>query len=138
MGVEGWLETHDWASYATTAAGIVRMAGYGDTGIHYDNMHPYRMGEPLDITIADLGHPLRHTHYHDAVSDDQKVVVCPVEKGDLPIDQMFAALIKMGFDGYLGGEWFYDQYGENIGVTLSAYHKDMTGLANRYYDMHLG
>ncbi len=137
VGVEVWLETHDWASYATDAAGIIRMADHGSAGIHYDNMHPYRMGEPLEVTIDELGNLVRHTHFHDAVSDGKKVVVRPVGEGDLPINQMFAALIKMGFDGYLGGECFYDQYGENVDAALAAFHKDMTGLANRY-DVHLG
>ncbi len=131
-GVEIWLETHDWASRATDAAAIVRMADHESAGINYDNMHPYRMGEPLDATIAELGTLVRHTHFHDGLADQEKVVVRPIGEGDLPIDQMFLALIQMGFDGYLSGEWFYDQYGEDPDTALAAYHKDLIDLAQRH------
>lgn len=129
--LEVWLETHDAVSRAADVAAIVREADHPAIGINYDNMHPFRAGETIETTVAHLGNFVRHTHFHDAIADAEQVVITRLDEGEMPMDLMFQELIKMGFDGYLSGEWFDNQYGDNAGDALEAYHEDMTRLAER-------
>lgn len=130
-GVELWLETHDTFSKAAPAGAAVRRADRPSLGINYDNMHPYRNGEPLETTVAALGDLVRHTHFHDSVAEPDTVVITPLDKGSLPMDDMFKVLINMGYDGYLSGEWFGQMYGEDADESLANFHRDMTTLAER-------
>ncbi len=131
-GVQLWLETHDTFSKAADAGAAARRADHPVIGINYDNMHPYRMGEDLETTVAALGTLVRHTHFHDAINSPEQVVIRRVGEGQMPTDDMFAALVKMGYDGYLSGEWFHNHYGETPEESLEAYHEDMTDLALRH------
>ncbi|MCX5661884.1 MAG: sugar phosphate isomerase/epimerase [Planctomycetota bacterium] len=130
-GVELWLETHDSFSKAADVAATVLLAGHSSVGINYDNMHPYRNGETLDETLKALGDLVRHTHFHDAVGKPEVVLIKPLNHGDLPMDAMFRALGSKGFDGYLSGEWFGTQYGQDSDSSLAAFAYDMRALAER-------
>lgn len=127
-----WLETHDTFSRAHDAAAAARFADHPLVGINYDNMHPYRMGEDLADTFAALGDLIRHSHFHDAVNSRDTVVIKPVGEGQLPIDDMFMALINAGYDGYLSGEWFHFMYGPDPDTSLERYHRDMAQLCERH------
>jgi len=130
-GVQLWLETHDTFCRAADAGAAARMADHPAVGINWDNMHPARLGEPLEATVAALGSLVRHTHFHDAINKPDTVVIRPLDQGDLPMDAMFQELIKMGFNGYLSGEWFNTMYGEDPDSSLAAFKRDMTTLAER-------
>ena len=129
--VEFWLETHDALCHATQCAAVIDAVDHPNVAITYDNIHPYRMGESLEATVAALGSHVRHCHFHDAINAADQVMVKQLDQGEMPMDQMFQALIQMGFDGYLSGEWFADQYGADPDEALAAYHHDMTELARR-------
>lgn len=131
-GVQLWLETHDTMSKAADAAAAVRAANHPAVGMNYDNMHPYRMGEDLETTLAALGTLVRHTHFHDAIGKPDVVMIKPLGKGDLPMDDMFLALKNMGFTGYLSGEWFNEMYGPTPGESLQQFHDDMHTLGERH------
>ena len=75
---------------------------------------------------------IRHTHFHDAPADPQRVIITRLGKGELPMDEMFAALVRMGYDGYISGEWFDQMYGDEPDESLANYHEDMTTLAKRH------
>lgn len=132
-GVELWLETSDLFTKAADAAAVVRAANHAAVGICYNNIHPYRHGESLRKTTAALKGLVRHTHFHDAVNSPDQVIITPAGRGEMPIHEMFQALTQMEFDGYLSGEWFHDQYGNNPDDSLEAYHRDMTSLAQRHH-----
>ncbi len=129
-GVGLWLETHDTFVRAADAAAAVSVADHPVVGINYDNMHPYRFDEPLDVTDKALNDHICHTHFHDAVKID-RVEIKPLDQGDMPMDDMFQLLLKKNYDGYLSGEWFKDQYGADSDTALAAFHRDMTELARR-------
>jgi sugar phosphate isomerase/epimerase len=131
-GVQLWLETHDTYCKAADAAAAVRHADHPALGINYDNMHPYRKGESVEETFAALGDLIRHTHFHDALNHPDQVVIKPVGEGELPIDDMFAALAKTGYAGYLSGEWFGPMYGADPDTALARYRDDMTRLADKH------
>ncbi|MEX0775753.1 MAG: sugar phosphate isomerase/epimerase family protein [Phycisphaeraceae bacterium] len=130
--VKLWLETHDTFCRAADAAAAVRMANHPFVGLNYDNMHPFRHGEPLETTFAEIGGLVQHCHFHDAMNKPDKVIITPVAKGEMPMDEMFAALVKLGYDGYVSGEWFNDQYGKTPDDSLAQFHEDMTTLAERH------
>ena len=130
-GVELWLETHDTFCKAEPAVAAVRAADHPSIGINYDNMHPYRMGEPLETTSQLLDGLIRHTHFHDAVGKPDVVQIKPVGEGDLPMDEMMELLVEQKFSGYLSGEWFNDQYGADSDEALARYHNDMSNLAKQ-------
>lgn len=129
--LELWLETHDAICRAADAVAIVRQADHPAVAINWDNMHPLRAGESLDATIAQITGLIRHTHFHDAPADPEQFIITPLDQGGMPMDDMFQALIRMGFDGYLSGEWFDDQYGPTPEEAIAQYHSDMTRLAQR-------
>ena len=129
--IQLWLETHDAMSRAVDCAQVVRTVNHPMVGINYDNMHPFRMGETLETTYAALGNLVRHTHLHDAVAARDRVVVTRLDEGNMPMDDTIRALSKMGFTGYLSGEWFDDMYAIDPDEALAAYHHDMTTLAQR-------
>jgi len=129
--VQLWLETHDTFCKAAPAAAAVRFADHRNVGINWDNMHPYRLGETLPETVGALGNLVRHTHWHDAVNARDKVIITPLDKGELPMDEMMQALAKMGYNAYLSGEWFNTMYGETPEESLSTFYEDMQTLCKR-------
>ncbi len=129
--VQIWLETHDTMSRASLAAQAVRRANRINAGINYDNLHPYRTGESLQDTFTALSGLIRHCHFHDALNSAEQVVITPFGKGQMPMEDMLRALAAAGYDGYLSGEWFHDQYGEDPNEALDRYHRDVTTLAER-------
>ncbi len=130
--VQLWLETHDRMSKATLAAPAVRMANHPNVGLNYDNMHPYRQGEPLETTLAQVDGLVRHTHFHDAINAPDKVIVTPFGKGQMPLDEMFTGLLDMGYDGYISGEWFRDMYGAQPDDALERFYEDVATLAEKH------
>jgi len=130
-GVALCLETHDTVCKAADARIILDAAEHGNVYFNYDNMHPFRLGESLDASFAALGDRIRHTHFHDSLNAADKVEIKRLGEGELPMDDMFARLKATGYEGYLSGEWFGEQYGSDPDEALRAYHADMTELANR-------
>jgi sugar phosphate isomerase/epimerase len=131
-GVQLWLETHDTFCRAADAAEAVRQADHPAIGINYDNMHPYRKGEGVPQTFAELADLIRHTHFHDAVNHPEQVVIKPLGEGQLPMDEMFLGLVNAGYNGYLSGEWFGTMYGEDPDTSLQRFKRDIETLADRH------
>lgn len=132
IGIQLWVETHDSFSLGASAAGAVRRANHPAVGVLYDNLHPYRRGEPVDATIATIAGMVRHVHFHDGLNLPDKVVIRPFGKGELPLDEMFRGLLNTGYDGFVCGEWFHGMYGEDRMEALTNYFNDMTGLAAQH------
>lgn len=132
-GVEIWLEAHDTLVRGVDAAAAVRAANHPAVGIVWDNMHPYRMHEPLDVTFSAIGTMIRHTHMHDADADDTLHVatIKPLDQGAMPMDDMLRRLARTGYDGYLGGEWFDTIYGPTPDASLASFRQQMDQLTAR-------
>lgn len=130
--IDIWVETHDVVSKAADAASLVRQVEHEKVGLLYNTLHPYRMGEKVAESFEAMGSLIRHVHFHDGLNDPTKVVVKPMGHGQLPIDDMFIALLRTGYDRYLCGEWFHDQYGHTIDESLERYLKDIHQLASRH------
>ena len=132
-GVEVWLETHDTLHRGVDSAAAVRAANHPAVGIVYDNMHPYRMHEPVDVTFKAIGDLIRHTHMHDADADDRLhfATLKPLDQGAMPMDEMIRKLAQSGYDGYLGGEWFDVVYGPTPDASLASFREQMERLTTR-------
>jgi len=127
-----WIETHDAIARAADAASFARQAEHESVGLLYNTLHPYRMGESVADTFEALGSMIEHVRFIDGEKDPDKVVVTPIGRGQLPLDEIFIALLRTGYDGYLCGEWFYDQYGHSADESLTRYHSELTAFTLRH------
>lgn len=132
FNVELWLETHDTASRGADAAAILDQADHSALGVVYDNLHPFRRGESVEATFAAIGPRVRHVHLHDGLNDPDRVVIRPIGQGQLPMEEIMARLARMGYEGFVSGEWFNDQYGEDPFEALTAYRREVRDLAEQH------
>jgi sugar phosphate isomerase/epimerase len=132
QGVELWLETHDTMSRGVDAATVVRQVNHHGLGLCWDTLNPVRVGEDLETTVAAITGLVRHVHFHDGLADRDRLVITRMGDGDVLIDEAFAALVKMGYDGYLSGEWFHDQYGEKPDDGIVFYQEEVVGLGRKF------
>ena len=126
------LETHDTVSLGADAAEAVRLATHPAIAINYDNLHPYRDGESIERTFSAIGEFVRHCHLHDALNREDQVIIRPFGEGELPMDDMAAALFATGYDGFISGEWFHQQYGPTPDESLERYRADVAALCSRH------
>jgi sugar phosphate isomerase/epimerase len=124
-GVKLWLETHDSISKGVYAGRIVRLVDHPALAINWDNMHPYRNGEPLATTWQAIAPYIQHTHFHDALADPGAPVITPFGQGQLPIQAMFNLLRQANYSGYFSGEWFDTQMGADADASLEAHKQGL-------------
>ncbi len=127
-GVDIWLETHDTFSRGADCVAAVRMVDHQSIGIVYDNLHPVRMGESVAETFAAIGPLIRYVHLHDGLNRPDVVFVTPLGKGEMPVTESFEALVTSGYNGYICGEWFHNQYGDDRAEALDLYREDIWSL----------
>lgn len=132
LGVHIWIETHDMVAHGVNCLKLIRHADYENVGVVYDNLHPYRLGEKVDTTLSTIGSLIRMVHFHDGLNKADKVIVTPMHKGQLPVNDMFAALVNMGYDGWFSGQWFHQQYGHDEDESLHQYKQDMLKMYGRF------
>ncbi len=121
LGVELWLETHDTVSRAELCARVVRSADHPSVWVNYDVMHPARLGEPLEATFDHLDGLVRHAHWHDARLDPKNVAITRFGEGEMPLAPIIDWLRGQAFTGYLSGEWFEQQLGQDSDESLAHY-----------------
>lgn len=131
-GVELWLETHDTMSRVHDAAKLVKLADHRALGLVYDNLHPFRNNEAVADTFRNLQGLIRHVHFHDGINSPEIVVVRRMREGDMPVDDMFRSLVRAGYNGYVCGEWFHDQYGGEEDESIEAYQAELRDLAVKH------
>lgn len=74
----------------------------------WDMHHPYRfMGESPATTVNNLGTYIKHVHVKDSVIENGKVVYKMMGTGDMPLSDMFDALLSIDYLGYVSLEWVY-------------------------------
>jgi len=124
-GVRLWLETHDSMSLGVHAGAVVERLDHPSVAINWDNMHPYRNGEPLETTWDAIAPYVEHTHFHDAVARPGTPVITPFYEGGLPVDRMYAHLMEANYEGFFSGEWFGDQMGPTPDEALRRYKEGL-------------
>jgi sugar phosphate isomerase/epimerase len=103
------LETHDPAwSHSAHAVALVEAAGEPSAGILYDVLHPCRMGETVDQTLATLKGHIKLVHLKDGhrpEADLEGWPLCALGEGDVPLIEILARLHAQGYDGWYTFEW---------------------------------
>ncbi len=75
-------------------------------GALWDMHHPYRyMNESASVTTSNLGDFIRFVHVKDSAVENGKLVYKLMGEGDMPLHEMFSALQKIGYTGYISLEW---------------------------------
>lgn len=108
-GIRVLLETHDpdWSRSANAVA-LLEAAAEPTVGILYDVLHPCRMGEDAEQTVATLGHYVELVHLKDGqrpVDGSPTWPLCPLGEGDVPLATIIAALRTHSYDGWYTFEW---------------------------------
>ena len=90
----------------------------------WDMHHPYRYAnENPDETVENLGAYIKYCHVKDSVMVDGKAEYKLMGEGDMPLSEMFEALGKIGYEGYVSLEWV-KRWAKNIfsaGVVFPQY-----------------
>lgn len=122
------LETHDGLSLGEHIGQVLRAVDHPKLGVLYDPLHPFRKGESPAQTFAGMGDRIFHCHMHDGSADPEQVIIRPVGEGDLPLTDIVQRLQIAGYDGYLAGEWFFEEYGIDTRESLERYLDDLQKL----------
>ena len=96
------------SEYADTArlARVLDAVGMESVGALWDLHHPYRLnGEDPATSVANLGRHLRYCQVKDSVRVGDRFEYRMMGEGDLPLTDMFDALLAAGYDGYMTFEW---------------------------------
>ena len=90
----------------------------------WDMHHPYRYAnENPDETVENFGAYIKYCHVKDSVMVDGKAEYKLMGEGDMPLSEMFEALGKIGYEGYVSLEWV-KRWAKNIfsaGVVFPQY-----------------
>lgn len=130
-GVGLWLETHDTLCKAADAVAAIRLAAHPSVALNFDMLHAFRMGEPLETSLACARGLVRHTHFHDAVTGPGVLDIVPFGCGNTPLDAMLKGLDDLGYDGYVSGEFFAGNYGPDPERAIEAFRDDIVTLMAR-------
>ncbi len=78
-------------------------------GALWDMYSPYFIcDEQPETTITNLGAYIQHVRIKDAHKTDNGAEYCLIGEGELPIDEMMAALRSVNYDGFISLEWHPD------------------------------
>lgn len=95
------LETHDdWAP----SERVLQLLGEfdpADAAVLWDLEHPWKQGEAPDVTAAQLRPWIRHVHVKDIIEIDGENHPAVIGQGKMPLNELFAALRSIEYDGWL-------------------------------------
>ena len=104
-GVTVLLESHGAFVDSPTLVELMRLADSPNVAILWDAHHTFVAGETPEISVAQLGRYIRHTHLKDSVpaGADRKYVL--TGEGEVPVRRQIQALVKIGYRGFYNFEW---------------------------------
>jgi sugar phosphate isomerase/epimerase len=108
LGVAVALETHDAFCSSETVSRVLAETTPEATGALWDLLHPYRIGERPEQTLARLRDRLLHVHIKDGRPKPEggpNWDLTLLGKGAVPTRDILAALRTAGYDGWLAVEW---------------------------------
>jgi sugar phosphate isomerase/epimerase len=97
------LETHDSHPQGVDIARVLYQVS-GDVGTIWDVMHPWRTGEPISVSKDVLAPYLKHVQVKDVLSPTERTPL-PLGAGTIPLDEFYAALSELGYQGWMSLEW---------------------------------
>lgn len=108
VGVRVALETHDAFCSSQTVARVLAETPADVTGALWDLLHPYRIGEPTEVTLGRLRDRLLHVHIKDGKPKPEggpNWDLTLLGEGAVPTRDILAALRGAGYDGWVAVEW---------------------------------
>jgi sugar phosphate isomerase/epimerase len=100
------LESHGDFTESSTLRPIMEQADSPHVALLWDAHNSFVDGkEEPEVTVAQLGKYIRHTHLKDSVTkgkDDHYVLT---GRGNVPVRRQVELLVKMGYTGYYSLEW---------------------------------
>lgn len=105
-GVTLCLETHDAWTVPEHVAALMTAVDSPGLAVNWDIMHPVRQGGvTMDQAFETLRPWIRHVHVHDGRDLDGKLQMLPIGEGIVDHRRALALLLRMGYTGYISGEW---------------------------------
>ena len=105
-GVTLLVETNGVYSDSSRLKALLDRVGHRCVAALWDMHHPYRYGGELPMqTVSTLGSYIKFVHTKDSSMRDGKLVYEMMGSGDMPLDDMMAALESIHYDGYVSLEW---------------------------------
>ncbi len=101
----------------------------------WDMHHPYRYADETPAeTVENLGAYIKYCHVKDSIMVDGKAEYKLMGEGDMPLNDMFEALGKIGYEGYVSLEWV-KRWARNIfsaGVVFPQYADFMKSYRTKH------
>ncbi len=122
LGVAITLETHDAFSSSAVVAQVLKHIQDPIVGALWDFLHPYRMGETAQETAQQLGGRLLHVHVKDGQRPEEQQTewkLTLLGEGDVPMQEMLAALRANDYPGWVSVEWEKKWHPELVGPEIA-------------------
>ncbi|MEV6971272.1 sugar phosphate isomerase/epimerase family protein, partial [Hamadaea sp. NPDC051192] len=103
-GVQIWLETHDSHPRGVDVARILGQVDDDRVRAIWDVLHPWRVGEPLTVSLAALHPYLAHVQVKDVLSATERTPL-PLGQGTVPLRDALELLRRAAYPGWLSLEW---------------------------------
>jgi sugar phosphate isomerase/epimerase len=123
------METHDAWCNPDDVAQVMKQVNHPNIAVNWDFMHPTRMEfASVADSFETLKPWIKHVHFHDGAQEDGKLLLKPIGEGSIDHRTAVEKLMKMGYDGYLSGEWInwdlpYDDHLPQELATMKTYER---------------
>jgi sugar phosphate isomerase/epimerase len=125
------LETHDDWCNPIDAADIMNRVASPDVAINWDIMHPVLWaGFTVEESFRILSPWIKHVHMHDGINEQGKLVFKHMGTGSVDHKTAIGLLKKMGYNGFISGEWIgWEPYETHLPGELAIIKKyeELTG-----------
>jgi sugar phosphate isomerase/epimerase len=108
LGVAVTLETHDAFCDSGTVARVLEQVPGQSAGALWDLLHPFRIGEPYELTLSRLRDRLLHVHIKDGkppAGGGSNWDLTLLGEGAVPTKEILTAVRQAGYDGWVAVEW---------------------------------
>ncbi|MFW6457726.1 MAG: sugar phosphate isomerase/epimerase family protein [Planctomycetota bacterium] len=100
------METHDSWCNPSHLAPVMDEVDSDYVGVNWDIMHPVRTGHASIEESFEILQPwIRHVHFHDGIEGEKGLDLKAIGKGEIDHKKAVEALMSMGYQDYLSGEW---------------------------------
>jgi fatty-acyl-CoA synthase len=105
-GVTLLIETNGVYADTKRLCGLLDHVASDALAALWDTHHTYRFGgETPGKTVQNLGAYIKYVHIKDSIVENGVTQYRMIGEGDLPIDDIMAALRSINYDGYVSLEW---------------------------------
>lgn len=103
-GVDILLETHDSHPRGEDIARVLSQVASERVAAIWDVLHPWRVGEPIEVTRDLIAPYLKHVQVKDVKSPTERTPL-PLGEGSIPLQELYRALRELDYRGWLSLEW---------------------------------